>query len=111
MKIFKYPLELGGNVIDMPKGAEALHVGFQGQDIFIWAKVDPNAKLEPREFIIAGTGHDLPEPLGAHIGTVFVGSFVWHVFHGTSSASPSPVLGHSSESASGSAAGVGREKA
>lgn len=67
--------------INMPAGAKVLHVGVQDSDLMLWALVDPDALPEPRNLVIAGTGHlfDLP-PSGLHLGSAQTRSFVWHVF-------------------------------
>lgn len=78
--IFKYKI---GPVteIELPKNAEILTVGSQGSDIFLWAKVDPQAEKETRRFVGFGTGHDIPDQLQlAFIGTVFFGELVFHIF-------------------------------
>jgi len=68
--------------VTMPVGAKPLHVGVQADAICLWALVDPNAMLEKRNFVIVGTGHDLPEHAGKHLGTALLsgGSLVFHVF-------------------------------
>ena len=64
----------------MPEGAEILHVGDQNGTITIWALVDVETEFLYREFIIVGTGQQIPYDKYTHIGTVFQGSFVWHIF-------------------------------
>ncbi len=70
--------------VEMPVGAEALHVGTQDRRLLLWAKVDCEARRERRQFAVIGTGNQMPERgVGEYIGTVQVGGFVWHVFEAT----------------------------
>lgn len=50
--------------------------------IEIWAQVDSDAPVEPREFLIVSTGNPLPGDCGEFIGTVMAhdGIPVWHIF-------------------------------
>lgn len=72
-------------LIEMPKGAQTLSVGVQGQEICMWAIVDPNAEKEMRRFSVHGTGIPMEFGLpGKFIGTVQIvtiaGVYVGHVF-------------------------------
>ncbi len=81
--IFKYPLDLTSpNIMGMPVGAEILTVQIQRGDICLWAKVDPDAELEDRQFVVYGTGHTIKAGNDSYIGTVQMahGALVWHVF-------------------------------
>lgn len=72
--------------VHMPVGAKPLYVGVQDNTaLCIWAQVDTTAELEEREFVIAGTGHELPEKTGKYLGTVMFneGELVFHVFDTT----------------------------
>lgn len=68
--------------IEMPVGAELLSVHAQGDDICLWAKVDPSAAKEARSFVGFGTGHDVPDEPLAFVGTALMhgGSLVFHIF-------------------------------
>lgn len=91
--IWKFSLAIDDDVwIDMPIGAEVLHVAVQGQSdnprtasLYLWARVGPHAESERRHFRVAGTGHPLeggtPDPL-VYIGTFQLagGALVFHVF-------------------------------
>ena len=82
-KIFKYELPIADYLdIAMPYGARVLSVGVQGQDILVWALVDPKAPIVVHMFAIRETGHPvLPEvEQGDFLGTIFSGPFVWHIF-------------------------------
>ena len=84
--VYKYPVYVSGG-IELPAGAELLHVAMQGQyGPYLWALVDPDAKTAHREIYFVGTGHSMPLPDGGmerrHIGSCLTdgGEFVWHVF-------------------------------
>ncbi len=82
MKVFKYPLNLAHFDFRMPAGAKVLYVDLDSAgDLCLWAAVNPSPDhpTEARDFIVVGTGHDLPDGL-EHLGSVVQGSFVWHVF-------------------------------
>jgi len=83
-KVFKYSFITNHKyVIDMPIGAEILHLNMQNGDPQLWALVNPDAKLEERHFEIFGTGHPIHDDMGIerkYIGTYFEGSFVFHLF-------------------------------
>lgn len=82
--VFKYPLELTENVFDvlMPAFAEALHFGFQGNQLCLWALVDPEKDLVRHRFVVVGTGQPAEE-IGPYINTVLSekGVIVLHFFH------------------------------
>ena len=84
MTVYKYLLGVNDMVtLDLPQGAEPLHVDVQGGRVWLWARVDPSQPEVPRVFRIAGTGHDLgPANNAPHVGTVLLhdGRLVFHVF-------------------------------
>lgn len=67
--------------VEMPKGAKLLHVGKQGEEMFVWFMCDPKAETEMRAFEVCGTGHDIPADF-TYVGTVvtYEGTLVWHIF-------------------------------
>ena len=82
--IFKYKLGTTGlQDIEFPKGAELLSAQAIGEEIYIWAKVDPEQHMEKREIRVIGTGHQVydDEKL-RHLGTTQMcgGTLIWHVF-------------------------------
>lgn len=82
-KVFKYPLTHSINNIDLPDGAQVLTVQMQGNEVMMWALVDPNALPKRREFQVVETGQkftfdDRTPPV--YIETVQMGVMVWHVF-------------------------------
>ena len=78
--IYKYPLILGPSVqlIQMPEGAEILHVATQLGRPTRWARVDVDAPLKGRAFAVCGTGQ--PCPADGYLGTTHADGFVWHIF-------------------------------
>ena len=78
--IWKFRLIDVTNVVDMPASATVLTVAEQGGHITLWARVNPKHRSEPRTFHVVGTGCDVPDTAGAHIGTAFVDRLVFHVF-------------------------------
>lgn len=82
MTVWKFALALADyQAVNMPEGAEILHLGEQGDDLFLWARVDPERPNKTRYFTVVGTGHIAPKS-SPFVGTVLTrgGSFVWHVF-------------------------------
>lgn len=77
--IYKFPM---APKIAMPEGAEILHVGAQGSEAMIWAKVDLSRPMITREFSIYGTGFEIKsEDNLKHLGTAVLPSgLVWHIF-------------------------------
>lgn len=68
--------------LDMPVGAKILSVQGQGDDICMWAFVDTEARVEKRQFVVYGTGHQIPFHNINYIGTAQIhgGRLVFHVF-------------------------------
>jgi hypothetical protein len=82
--IHKYPLEVKGQqTVEMPYGAQILHVGVQRNQICIWAILESvKPMMVTRSFVIHGTGHPVDDTGLEHIGTVLMddGALVWHIF-------------------------------
>jgi len=81
-KIFKYPLMLGENILDMPKGSEILCVQIQHDKPMIWANTNPDNVKEHRKIMVVGTGYEFDNSNLTYIGTFqeLGGSMIWHVF-------------------------------
>jgi hypothetical protein len=80
LTVWKFPLAITDQQqIEMPVGAEILHVEPQEKTLCLWARVDPDAPLEGRAFVITGTGNPVPEVVD-HVGSAVVPPFVWHVW-------------------------------
>jgi hypothetical protein len=80
--VWKYPLSNrpAHIIIYMPKGAFLLDVMDQVGVITLWAQVDRDEQeMEQREFVIIGTGWDVPDN-GIYHGTVQISPYVWHVY-------------------------------
>ena len=81
--IWKYKLSPDNKIV-MPRDAEVLSIQLQGASgvPYMWVLVNPDAETETRVFKIYGTGYDMPDNPGKHLGTVMTdgGAFVLHVF-------------------------------
>lgn len=81
-RIFKYHLKTEDRPkICLPVGAEFLCAQNQGDEIYVWALVDPQAELyEDRQFLVYGTGQ--PHEGGKYLSTVQLldGALVLHIF-------------------------------
>lgn len=80
--IVKYKLEItDSQFVSMPRGAKLLKVGFQKDDLFVWAMVK-NLDTKLRYFGIYGTGHPIEfYEIEIYLDTVFQNNgLVWHVF-------------------------------
>jgi hypothetical protein len=82
--IWKFPLPAMRAVIDMPVGAQIVHVAKQGpgNDYCVWAIVESDNATEKRLLAAIGTGHAIPLD-GRYIGTWQDGPFWWHLFEPT----------------------------
>ncbi len=82
--VYKYKFKIDDNPkVEMPRYAQILHVGMQGHDPTIWARVNTEEPTVQRKLRVAGTGHPLKgAEIAPHIGTFqsHGGQFVWHVF-------------------------------
>lgn len=91
--ILKFVLPVHEPMIQMPPGANVIHVGFQRDAeginrLTLWAECevpDVGWKLgdwaEVRDFKVVGTGRDMPNTQHwRHIGTAVGDPFVWHVY-------------------------------
>jgi hypothetical protein len=81
-KIFKYPLMLDDDFVEMPFGARILSVADQNGVLCLWAIVCPEAATKQYKILVRGTGHPFTGEEGRFIGTVQQagGRLVWHVF-------------------------------
>lgn len=80
--IWKYRLPLHEETtIGMPSGSEFLSVAEQDGEITMWFMV-PVEGLgnDERKFVVVGTGHPFSMQGLKFLGTVILGSYVWHVF-------------------------------
>lgn len=82
LTIYKYPLHVREEqLLTIPEGAVAVHVGAQGRELCVWALVDRSARPVQAKVRIYGTGFAINGDLEqVHLGTVQQGLDVWHVF-------------------------------
>ena len=80
-KIYKYTLGPESEV-ELPMQAEILCVHEQGEDICLWALVNPQNEVEKRTFLSFGTGHKVSDLPLRYVGTSFLegGLLVFHTF-------------------------------
>lgn len=82
--IYKYELAIADEtMVRLPEGAQVLSVGVGPYTrlLFMWALVDPDARLVGRRFRVVGTGNSCPlVSADEFVGTVVAPPFVWHVF-------------------------------
>ena len=84
--IWKYDLENPTQEILMPEDARILTVQMQNESLCLWALVDTDKPRICREFQVYGTGHTIQSNVKDYLGTVQMGSLVWHVVEITSHA-------------------------
>ena len=83
VSIWKFALQtIDKQKIKMPVGAELLTVQVQNGEPCLWARVDTEEPIEPRQIAIHGTGHELPDSTRKYIGTYQMAgdTLIFHVF-------------------------------
>ena len=81
--IWKYNISIEDTFsLELPQGAKILTVQEQQGEPQVWVLVNPDNKLEIRNFRLVGTGHSIEENRLEYIGTfqVLNGNFVGHLF-------------------------------
>lgn len=80
--IWKYPLatQSGLQMVSMPRDSVVRRFAVQDGSPCVWAEVDPTAAQVIQEFVIVGTGHQLPGGLFRYVGSCDDGPFVWHLY-------------------------------
>lgn len=79
MTVYKY--NISGEVTKLPRGAKVLKVGYQGQDLCLWAEVDTKVDImEQRLFKILPTGVEADLTRYTFIDTVFIDWMVFHIY-------------------------------
>lgn len=81
--IYKYPILLGDNIIQVPAHSKILDIQKQHGEYQAWIMIfDKDSPLENIDIVTLGTGHVVPDNvrLVDHISTVVDGVFVWHFF-------------------------------
>jgi hypothetical protein len=91
--IHKFDLKLIDNqTIETHVGAVPIFVGHQlraegvqapFKQLCVWAEVDTNMDISAKalQIQIVGTGNPRPVVPAVHIGSVFDGPYVWHIYH------------------------------
>lgn len=79
--IFKVRLRIVGvQQIKLPQEFTVLSLQMQRGEVMLWAIIDLYCPAIPHTVFCVGTGQQIPEEAGQHIGTVQDGEFVWHFF-------------------------------
>ena len=79
--VWKFNLEASHETtFEAPAPARVLSAGLDpaGRPS-VWVEVDPDAEKIERTVFLYGTGHPI-EAGGRFVGSIFDGSFVWHVY-------------------------------
>lgn len=89
--VWKYELQpKQENKIEMPVGAEVLHIDCQNNKPHLWALVPTDTDKEERTFYIIPTGEPFVAKGKEHLGTTLQGrcesglTLVWHIFKDSS---------------------------
>ena len=80
--VWKFPIPIADDfVLKMPRDAEILFVGNQGDQACLWARVVPDRRVEDRRFYLRGTGHPIDLDC-KHVGSfmLYAGNLVFHIF-------------------------------
>lgn len=80
-RVYKYPVPRRSAKFPvlLPANFRFLRIGFQAEELFMWAEVLPDTVQVVHNFIVVGTGHDIP--IGAkYVTTYDDGPFVFHVY-------------------------------
>jgi hypothetical protein len=80
--VWKYPLFLGKNELELPRGSRILYVGDDNGIPTLWALVAtaPEYPREIRNLVVRGTGHPVDPLVEEYIGTWQAPPYVWHLF-------------------------------
>ena len=80
--IYNYPLDITDEqTLMVPDPARVRHVGLDPNGVAcLWAEVDPDAERVAMQVRIVGTGGQVPQGSGEHIGSFLGGAYVWHVY-------------------------------
>ena len=80
--VWKYDVPIDDEVHThlIPNDDRIVGVGLQRPNVVtFWCEVNPKRAAPERAFVVIGTGHRVPH-LGQHLGLVFDGPFVWHLY-------------------------------
>lgn len=79
--VHKYTIRnsLEPQLVTVPSRAALLTAAMQGDQICVWFQVEPESPPITHTWLVVGTGHPIVDE-ARHVGTVFDGAFVWHIF-------------------------------
>jgi hypothetical protein len=77
--VWKYQLDVGRNLLEVPRNPKWLAVGQQNGRMMVWVEVDDEANEVTYELQVVGTGCVAPSA-GRYIGTVQTPPYVRHVY-------------------------------
>lgn len=82
MRVYKYPIKITDKQsVEMPLSGKILTAQMQGDQLCLWALVDPDNDWEGYRIIyVHGTGHPIKEENLKYIATVQTRGLVFHVF-------------------------------
>ena len=85
MRVLRYELAVGDNVVSLPEGARVLSCAVRPHagHVDLWVMAPAEAATTDRLFQVVGTGWEFGDDAGlTYIGTAVTasGSYVWHVF-------------------------------
>jgi hypothetical protein len=96
-QVWKFPVPdtLQVNVpftVEAPGIGRAVHFDMQETDTgyhptFLWTEVDPDAPFSTTQFMVVGTGWDVPDDY-EHVGTYLNGPLVWHLYQAQTKGNP-----------------------
>jgi hypothetical protein len=82
-QIWKFGFEVTDDFsLEMPDGAQILHVESQSLMPCMWVEVDPSAPRVTRNFHVYGTGHHMHSEPQWYLGTFMLhgGALVFHLY-------------------------------
>ena len=77
--VYRYPLALGAQTIELSHDAQPLFVGLRGNTPTLWAALFTDDPVVARRFMVAETGTEIPA-FALYVGTYQQGSKAFHVF-------------------------------
>jgi hypothetical protein len=91
VSIWKFFLKIQDEqLVEMPLGAQLLHVEIMDDQLCLWAQVWTKAIKEKRLILVRDTGHSFTGEEKRYVGTTVhpvsgqLHNFVWHVYDGGS---------------------------
>jgi hypothetical protein len=81
--VLRFPLDVSDRVeLDMPRGAQLLHVGMMRARPCLWALVDENSPRVRRRFRLTATSEPIPDhlPDWKFVGSILVGANDCHLW-------------------------------